>query len=162
MNKYIVAATFAALSLGTAAHAQEKTGPDMVFVTKAANSNMFEIESSKVALEKAKNAEVKTFAQQMINDHTKAAKDMMAVAPDAPKKMDAAHMAMVKDLQDASADKFDADYVDAQVKAHDEAVALFTKYSEDAQDPKLKAFAAEKLPVLKMHQEHVKALDAKM
>jgi putative membrane protein len=182
MNKYIIAASFAALTLGTAAHAQTQDklapqaqgqmsatqgrmaaqGPDNVFVTKAASSNMFEIESSKVALQKAKNAEVKSFAQQMITDHTKAGKDMMAVAPDAPKAMDAAHMAMVKDLQEASADKFDAEYVDAQVKAHDEAVALFTKYADDAQDPKLKAFAAEKLPVLKQHQEHVKALNAKM
>jgi putative membrane protein len=162
MNRYIIAATFAALTMGSAVHAQETTGPDKVFVTKAANSNMFEIESSKLAIQKGQSAEVKSFAQQMIDDHTKAAKDLMAVAPDAPKKMDAAHTAMVEDLNKTSADKFDASYIDAQVKAHDEAVALFTKYSEDAEDAKLKAFASEKLPVLKQHQEHVKALDAKM
>jgi putative membrane protein len=186
MNKYLVAAAVTALTLGAAqAQTQDRmapqaggqmgttqsqmsngdkmaAGPDHVFVMKAANSNMFEIESSKVALQMAKNAEVKQFAQQMIADHEMAAKNMMAVAPDAPKQMDAAHMAMVEKLRATDAAAFDEAYIDAQVKAHDEAVALFTKYEDDAKDPALKQFAAKTLPVLKQHQDHVKKLDAKM
>ncbi|MGQ4273576.1 DUF4142 domain-containing protein [Terrihabitans sp. B22-R8] len=162
MNKFVIAASFAALTLGTAAHAQDKTGPDHVFVTKAANSNMFEIESSKIAVQKAQNAEVKSFAQQMVTDHTKAGQEMMAVAPDAPKELDATHKTMVEKLSDTDAAKFDAAYVDAQVKAHDEAVALFTKYSDEAKDAKLKDFAAKTLPTLKEHQEHIKKIDKAM
>jgi putative membrane protein len=163
MKKYIIAAAVTALTLG-AAQAQDKmaAGPDHVFVMKAANSNMFEIESSKVALKMAKNAEVKEFAQQMITDHEMAGKNLMAVAKDAPAKMDATHMAMVEKLEKTDEAKFDAAYIDAQVKAHDEAVALFTKYEDDAKDPELKQFAAKTLPKLKMHQDHAKKLDAKM
>ena len=163
MKKYIIAAAVTALTLG-AAQAQDKmaAGPDHVFVMKAANSNMFEIESSKVALKMSKNDEVKQFAQQMITDHQMAAKNMMAVAKDAPMKMDAAHMAMVEKLEKTDASKFDEAYVDAQVKAHDEAVALFTKYEDDAKDPDLKQFAAKTLPTLKQHQDHIKKIDAKM
>src|ERR1700759_2325384 len=40
------------------------------FVTEAAQSDMFEIQSSKLALNSA-DAPTKAFAQQMIDDHTK-------------------------------------------------------------------------------------------
>ncbi|MFC5068883.1 DUF4142 domain-containing protein [Flaviflagellibacter deserti] len=160
MKKYLFAASLLGLSLGSAM-AQDKAGPDHVFVTKAAMSNMFEIESSKVAVEKAKDPEIKKFAQQMISDHTKAGKEMMAVAPDAPKELDAAHLAKVEKLKEAEGEKFDAAYIDEQVVAHDEAVALFTKFSTEAETPKLKEFAAKTLPTLKEHQEHVKDLNNK-
>lgn len=160
MKKHLFAASIIALSLGSAM-AQDKTGPDHVFVTKAAISNMFEIESSKIAVEKAKDPEVKKFAQQMISDHTKAGKEMMAVAADAPKELDAAHLAKVEKLKKAEGEKFDAAYVDEQVTAHDEAVALFTKFSAEAETPKLKEFASKTLPTLKEHQEHVKHLNGR-
>src|SRR4028118_125586 len=40
------------------------------FVNKAANSNMFEIQSSQAALEKTQNDHVRQYAQQMVQDHT--------------------------------------------------------------------------------------------
>ncbi|MDB5478268.1 MAG: hypothetical protein JWM96_763 [Alphaproteobacteria bacterium] len=136
------------------------------FVKMATISNMFEIESSKVALQKSKNPQVKKFAQQMITDHTNAAAkmklslmkakyDMSAV----PVKLDQKHADMLMDLEKDSAADFDEDYVEAQVKAHDEAVTLFTDYAEDGDNTILKTFAASTLPVLKMHQEHVDAMD---
>src|ERR1044072_2242204 len=59
--------------------AAEKTGVNSVmgvapktedFITEAATSDMFEIESSKLAVERSSDAATKTFAQQMITDHT--------------------------------------------------------------------------------------------
>lgn len=137
-------------------------GPDKTFVLKAANSNMFEIESSEIAVKRAKDPEVKKFAQQMITDHTKAGKELKSVAGDmVPAEPDAATKARIEKINAAAEDKFDALYVDEQKAAHDEAVGLFTKASEAAEDPKLKSFAAETLPTLKEHQEHVKHLNAK-
>lgn len=57
----------------------EKAAPAEVtdpaqFASIASVSNMFEIESSKLAREKASSDEVKAFAEQMIADHTKPAR----------------------------------------------------------------------------------------
>lgn len=137
-------------------------GPDNAFILKAANSNMFEIESSKIAVERAKDPEVKKFAQQMIKDHTKAGSELKSVAGKiVPTEPDPATVARIEKIKTASDDRFDAVYVNEQKAAHDEAVGLFTTASEKAADGKLKAFAAKTLPTLKEHQEHVKHLNAK-
>jgi putative membrane protein len=45
------------------------------FVDEAATSDMFEIQSSKLAAERT-NGDVQTFAQQMISDHTKTTSEL--------------------------------------------------------------------------------------
>lgn len=138
------------------------------FVTMAASSNMFEIESSKAALQKAKSAEVKHFAQKMIEDHTKAAKQMMATVQKSggklamPMKMDPKHAGMMSTLDAGAAASFEKQYVMAQVQAHDEAVMLFSAYATGGDDPALKAFAAKTLPVLQQHQRMIHSISQKM
>ncbi|OLP59304.1 hypothetical protein BJF93_04215 [Xaviernesmea oryzae] len=131
------------------------------FVKMAGSSNEFEIESSKLAEKRAKSADVKKFARQMVADHTKAGKEMKTAAkmpksakPDlAPK-----HAAMMKQLEAAKGAEFQTMYVDMQVQAHNEAVDLFSGYSKSGDDPALKQFATKTLPTLEMHREHVMRL----
>ncbi|WP_245197484.1 DUF4142 domain-containing protein [Labrys sp. LIt4] len=135
------------------------------FVSKAAVSNMFEIESSKLALKNASNADVKAFAQQMIDDHTKAGDELKSTLAAAgniqmPQALDAAHKTSLDSLAGKSGAAFDDAYVADQKKAHDEAVALFTEYSTSGDNPQLKGFAGKTLPVLKMHQQHAQKLGA--
>ena len=54
-----------------AATAQASTISARDFVHKASIANQFEIESSQLALDKAQSSEVKSFAQRMVDDHTK-------------------------------------------------------------------------------------------
>jgi len=75
-RKFLAAGTVAVLSLfGTAAWAQQSEGgakpsdPQIVGVVSAANQ--IDINTSKLALKKTKNDQVKQFAQQMVDDHTK-------------------------------------------------------------------------------------------
>jgi putative membrane protein len=141
--------------------ANEANGPDNAFIVKAANSNTFEIESSKIAVARSKNAEVKKFAQQMITDHTKAGSELKAAAgAKVPANPDPATFARIEKIKAAKDDAFDAAYIDEQKTAHDEAVGLFTNFTKSGGDPKLKAFAEKTLPTLKMHQDHVKHLNA--
>ena len=145
------------------AHAQQDvSGKD--FVATVASSDMFEIKSSQMALKASASAEVKSFAQQMINDHTKSSKKLKSAAAaekiKVPAKTADKHQAMLASLEGKKGPEFDRAYMDEQSKAHDEAVALFTSYAEAGEEPKLKAFAAETLPTLKMHQEHAKKLSA--
>lgn len=155
----------AALAVSAPAHATSTQD----FLEKASVAGMFEIESSKVALSRTQNTEVKAFAQQMIDDHTKASAEMKAAATAAgidpatlPTGLDEKHQKKLKDLQEADADDFDDDYINAQVKAHRKAVSLFKDYADDGETPALKDFAAKTLPALEAHRTHAKELDGKL
>lgn len=146
--------------------AQQTTDLTQEFVRKATSSNMLEIETSKLALQRTKNAEVKAFAQQMIADHTKASKEMAAAVKKAkidptiaPKEMEDSHQDILNALKKSSDTQFDEDYIDAQEDAHDEAVSLFEKYAQDGDNEAIKQFATKTLPVLKKHDAHVEKLE---
>lgn len=150
-----------ALCAGTLASAQQVTDAK-TFAAAAASSNMFEIASSEIALQKATSDDVKQFAQHMIDDHTAAGVKMNAAAqkdgiapPDAMLEKD---QAQLQKLQSAAPDAFQAEYVAAQATAHDQAVALFKTFSESGQESALRAFAAETLPTLQEHQAEVHKL----
>lgn len=133
------------------------------FVEVAGVSNLFEIETSKLALQQAEDAKVKTFAQQMIDDHTKATAELKTVAQKAgakvPTALDAEHKKLLEDLRAQKGGDFDDDYIEAQVDAHEKAVALFGDYAKSGDQAELKAFAAKTLPTLEMHYDHVQKMD---
>lgn len=179
MNKRTLIATAAALaapfafvqasSIAVAQDATTATTMESVsteqFVQMATVSNMFEIESSELAVENAQSDDVKEFAQQMIEDHTAAAEKMQTVlqSSDAgasmPDELDEKHAAILEELQGTDSESFDAAYVDAQVQAHQEAVALFSAYAENGEDEALKSFATETLPTLEEHYEMIQQMD---
>lgn len=130
------------------------------FAGMAASSNMFEIESSRLALEQSEDAEVQAFAQKMIDDHTAAGEKMKAAADAAqlqvPERMNDEDQQALADLQGTG--DFDQAYLDAQRAAHEKAVALFQGFSENAEDGPMQDFAEETLPTLQEHLEHVQGL----
>ena len=131
------------------------------FTTKAAIANMFEIETSKLALKMATRADVKTFAKQMVDDHTKAgAKFKTALAATtgvtAPAALDDDHQKKLDDLKTKKAgDDFDNAYISAQKDAHSDAVSLFDNYSKNGTDASLKQFATDTLPTLQGHKDMI-------
>ncbi len=138
------------------------------FVMMASMSDLFEIESSQLALENAKSENVKEFAQQMITDHTANTQKLMQTVKatggtmKAPEKLDEPHQEMLESLQGASDANFDAAYMDAQVMAHQQAVALFSSYAENGDNDMLQEFAQQQLPVIQMHYEHAQKMDQSM
>ncbi|MFC4172901.1 DUF4142 domain-containing protein [Microvirga sp. GCM10011540] len=131
------------------------------FVPMATSSNLFEIESSRLALRRARSPEIRRFAQQMIRDHNRATRRMMAVArraglPLPRPTLTARHQQMLASL--TAAPSFDAAYVDAQLMAHQESVGLFSAYSRTGDNAPLVEFARATLPVLEMHLNEVQAL----
>jgi putative membrane protein len=150
--------------------AASDTASDMTSVTspqdfadKAGVANMFEIESSKAALEKASSDDVKTFAQKMVDDHTKAGEAMKTAADSqggitVPTELDDAHQQMLDQLNGASGADFDTLYIQMQTDAHKQAVALFDAFSKNGEDGALKDFAGKTLPTLQEHYEMVQKL----
>src|SRR5438128_936434 len=61
--------------ISTAAFAADVPKATSDFVNKAAVANKYEIDTCQLALKYGKSADVKSFAQQMIDDHTKLKQD---------------------------------------------------------------------------------------
>ena len=131
------------------------------FVTKVAVSDMFEIQSSKLAAQKG-NENIRAFAQQMITDHTKTSNELKGLVGKAkaklPSGLDAEHQKKLDQLQKLGGDQFDTAYASMQVQAHEEAVKLFEAYSSNGDDAQLKSWAGKTLPTLKEHLQRAKGL----
>jgi putative membrane protein len=174
MNK--IGLTAALLMISTTAFAQsaaETTGVNSLmgnapktedFVTEAATSDMFEIASSKLAVEKADPA-TKTFAQQMIADHTKTSSEMKAMVDSGkvkaaiPAAMTSSQQSMIDKLNGLQGDDFNKQYHSDQVSAHKDAVDLFKRYGDGGDNADLKAWAATTRPALEHHLMMAKDLD---
>lgn len=146
--------------------ATEKTGFNSVmgvapktedFVTEAADSDMFEIESSKLALERSQDTPTKLFAQQMIADHTKTSEELKGmvsggkVKATIPTTMSSQQQAMFDDLKTLQGDDFTKMYRSDQEDVHEAAVDLFKRYGDEGENVELKAWAATTRPALEHH-----------
>ncbi len=158
----LTAATAVGMALTTSAHSQQITAEE--FVATAASSDMFEISSSELAKEKSDTAAVTEFADMMITDHTKSSTELKAAAESAgisvPAEMAQKQTSQLQQLEALSDDAFDAAYIDAQVLAHQEALALMEGYAENGDEEALKAHAAKTAPVIQQHYEHAQQLDS--
>jgi putative membrane protein len=149
--------------------AKQATAPAMAtpststFLTNTAVGNLFELESSKVALAKTKNDKVKSFANLMVADHTGAGTKFKQAVADAkltppPEKLDAKHQSLLDDLKKKDGAAFDTGYIKAQYDGHVETVALFEAYAKGGDNARMKQFANDMLPTLKAHLEQVSKL----
>ena len=136
------------------------------FWTKAAQGGMAEVELGQMASTKAQNAEVKSFAQKMVADHTKANTELKALAAKKsitlPTDVGSEHKSTMDDLKGLSGADFDKAYVEAMVEDHETDVKLFEEQAKDDSDADLKAFAAKTLPTLKSHLDMIKSIQSKM
>jgi putative membrane protein len=148
-------ALFAAALFSTTSTALAQSAQD--FVNKVAISDMLEIQSSQLALSKQADEDTKPFAQKMVQDHQKTSSELKALVEGSivkltlPATMDSEHQKMLNDLQAKDGKDFDRTYDQIQLKAHQDAVALFEAYSKNGDNPELKSWAAATLPHLKEH-----------
>jgi putative membrane protein len=174
--KYL-AAGLALVLLATPALAQsigEKTGVKSTlgitptttdFVKLAAITDMFEIQSSELALERG-NAAEKRFAEAMISDHKKTSDELKAmvssgdVKVELPTVLDSVHQSKLDKLKSLEGADFSSRYVLHQVSGHKDAVSLFERYANGGDNPKLKDWAGKTLPVLRHHVEMAQELAA--
>ncbi|MED5621387.1 DUF4142 domain-containing protein [Ideonella sp. BN130291] len=153
------------LLAGSAAMAKDNVAHvDAAFMKNAAEAGLAEVEASKLAATKATNTQVKSFAQQMVDDHTKANDELKALAAskgvELPTEPSMMQRAKLKALQGADGANFDKRYAESfGVKAHEDTVSLFQKESKKAKDADVKAWATKTLPALQHHLEMAKDLN---
>ena len=134
------------------------------FVTKVAMSDMYEVQASRLAVRRAGNAQIRSFAQTMIHDHTATTTQLRGLVRGhddlpLPTALDQQHQDMINELTNANAAEFDQKYVDQQTHAHQDAESLLTGYARDGDNADLKNFASETAPKVQHHLDMVRTLD---
>jgi len=129
---------------------------DVSWLKEADTAGNAEVAAANLALTKAQRADVKAFAQKMVDDHTAANKELADIATKMgvalPAKKPAEH-----GLDSKSGADFDAAYLKQQVSDHEKAEKLFEKAAK-AHDEDIRAFAAKTLPTIREHLAEARKL----
>ena len=133
------------------------------YVPAAGASDLYEKTSSEIVLKHASHAQVKSFAQMMITDHTKTTAQVKAAATAsgmkvAPPKLMPEQAAMIAALQRAPHATVEKVYLSQQVTAHEKALALHKGYSTSGDKPALRKVAASAVPIVETHLSEVRKL----
>jgi putative membrane protein len=128
---------------------------DKAFVEKAAQGGVAEVQMAQLAQQKADNADVKQFAQTMIDEHTPNNEQLVKLATSKgltpPTDPSAMQQKMMTHLQGLSGSPFDKAYIKGQVKAHTVMLKLFQSEAKTTRDPELKSFATETTTAIEHH-----------
>ena len=161
----IAVAACAGLLAAGAATAQNLSKGDQRLLTSLAQANVNEVAAGNIALQKATSPEVKSFAQKMVDDHTKGLQEVQQVAQaknvTLPAEPDAKHKKMADRLNALSGEDFDKSYIaNAGVNDHKAAHKLVTDAQQKAKDPDIKALAAKLQPTIDQHMKTVPQMAA--
>ncbi|WP_434387599.1 DUF4142 domain-containing protein [Melittangium boletus] len=140
-------------------------------------ANQDEIKQGQLAQQVSQNPDVKTFAEQMVRQHTDADQKVQALAQtkklkladmpkpldDAEKKCMAADKATMDKLKALKGEAFDGAYLAAQLGAHDAVLGKLAAGKQAAMgDAELSALVDELSQSVAQHRQHVYALLGKL
>ncbi|MEJ1960282.1 MAG: DUF4142 domain-containing protein [Gammaproteobacteria bacterium] len=135
-----------------------------MFVTKATQDGLTEVELGRLAQSRSNDAAVKSFAAKMVDDHTRANAELAAIAKreglDVPTQLDREHATIVHAVGTKPPSEFDAEYARHMVEAHAAAATLFSDASA-VSDKGIAGFAKKTLPTIHKHQQLAATLPAK-
>ena len=142
-----------ATASGTATSGAKLSSGDRKMIMTMVQSNLAEIEMGRMAQSKSQSDQVKNFAQQMIDDHTKALTDVQQLAQargmTLPSDLDRTHRAKADKLAALSGEAFDRAYMaQAGVADHKKNHSQLRAAQSRARDPEVKALAARTLPIV--------------
>lgn len=151
---------------GTAGAASKVASADQKMMRDIAYSNISEVAAGKLALEKSQSADVKSYAQKMIDDHTKAQQELQTLADSKgvklPTEPDTKHKALAKVMSGLKGETFDKRYLkQGGINDHENTHKLLMRVQDKAKDQDLKAYAAKTIAVVDQHLTLAKETGAK-
>jgi putative membrane protein len=140
-------------------------GQDRKYFQEMAQANMAEVETGKLAQQKAANEDVKNYAQSMVQDHGKLLQEQQSMAkqkgvsmPKGPKKE---HQSALKKLQSASGGEFDRMYMEQMVKDHERTLKTLQEAAKNAKDPDVRQAAEKAAPHVEKHLDMARKIAEK-
>jgi putative membrane protein len=160
-NAGVTVGALCLLSLGVAAQSSSNSAQlsssDKMFMNKAAQGGMAEVQLGQLATQNGQSDDVKKFGQRMVDDHSKANDQLKSLASQKgvtlPTDLNAKDKALKDRLSKLSGAQFDRAYIQAMVKDHKEDIAEFQKEANGGKDSDVKNWASQTLPTL---QDHLK------
>src|SRR5271170_2805779 len=145
--------------------AGETSPEDRVFLKDALEGGMAEVQLGQMALQKSGNADVKQFAQKMVDDHTKMGAQLKPIAqqigvkiPDGPSKKD---KAIIAKLQALNGDDFDKAYMKDMVKDHKGDLTDFHSEADQGSNLAVKGAATQYAPIINLHLQMAEQISQK-
>jgi putative membrane protein len=138
---------------------------DKDFVMKAAQGGQAEVTLGNMAASKAQSADVKTFGNRMVTDHSKANDELKQLATTKGLTLPTdlgEHQKDADALGGKSGKDFDKAYMDMMVEDHEKDVKEFQDESKNAKDADLKAWVTKTLPTLEEHLRMAKDTQKKV
>jgi len=130
---------------------------DVNFIQKAAGGGAQEVANGQLAEKQAKSAEVKSIAARMVADHTRANKELTALANGKGVTFNTSGVR----AQNLGAGDFDRTYLKLQEEVQRSTIADFERAAKSSDDSDLKAWASKTLPTLKQHLAMVQSAEKK-
>ena len=120
--------------------------------------DVHEIEVAQLALEKASSNPVRTYATQMVDDHSmmlqhnlQLAKRVQPDKPDLAAALEHTHQETMEALRTKSGEDFDRAFVTNQVAMHQQALKLVDDLADSADDLRLQVYFKQTRPDLQFH-----------
>lgn len=136
---------------------------DRLFVQEATLGGKAEVELGQLAEQRGRSQPIKDFARQMVADHGNANQQLAQLAQAAsipqPRDFDQEHKAMRAQLDKLSGSEFDLAYIRGQIGDHQKTAQLFEWEIGSGQDPQLKTFASQLLPIVLHHLEMARTVE---
>jgi putative membrane protein len=160
--KLFVPAALAAISVGLLGSPAVAAFNDQSFANAAAQGGLAEVAAGQLAEQKAASPQVKQFGQTLVADHTESdaglqqiAKQKKLTLPTEPSEDQKSEM---QKLQGLSGSAFDRQFVQDQIKDHQEDIQMFEQEAATGKDGTLKAYSEKVLPVLRKHLQIAESL----
>jgi len=170
MKRIVTCASLAAVSMLLwlpgleAAKDTQVSVTDQAFAMMAAEGGLAEVQLGKLAADQAASPEVKQLGQLLVQDHTAANQELVAIAKQKnislPDEVDDTHEDVVELFSRLEGAQFDREFLRHQVMHHEKDVAAFGVQAKEGQDPELRAFAQKQLPALQKHLQQIRNLAA--
>lgn len=162
-NNRDAAATMPADSVSdTTARAQAYTadvdfkGDEKSFILSAATTGMMEVEAGKIALQKANNKAVKSFAALVVKEHTKTNAELEKIAKAKgiafPAAVSSEQSFQLKQMSELTGRSFDTHYIQMMINDHAETESMYGQLASTA-DKELKNFVLNTFPVIQTHHK---------
>ena len=155
----------ASVALPSATVAAQLARGDRVFMKDAAENGRFEVEASRLALQRAASPQVRGLAEMMLRDHEAADSGLLRLSQVrglTPPLMTNGHRKTLNLLVKAQGVGFDRVFVQqAGLQAHQASIRTFELAGKAVKDPELKAWIEATLPLMRNHLAAAQKLAAR-
>ncbi|MDB6064391.1 MAG: outer membrane protein [Pedosphaera sp.] len=135
---------------------------EIKFIQTAAQDGQAEIRMGQLAVQDGQTAALRNFGQLLITDHTRANQQLAQIAAQKgvaiPTQPNSQQEQMALQLSNLSGTDFDRSLEQHAIEDHEKDIRIYQDAANNLQDPDLKTFAQQTLPMLQQHLAEARQL----